>query len=276
MTTILLATDFSLSAHWATDYARQLAERLHARLVLLHVYDPLPTNAPAHEWLTSTAEAQYVQAIHQLTSLRHELMGAAEERLAISIIARPGSAGVGSPADTILEVALREKADLLVMGLVGDHPHEARLQGSLATGLIPHTPVPLLLVPPGATYHAIQNMVLALDLSAPINSLALDTARQFARLFQATIDIICVEDEPTDTQRVAARHVRKLLQHDPHTFCFLPGYDLPAALDAYFAEAKADLIMLLPKGHTWLHTFLLESVTQQVARLATVPVLAAA
>ncbi len=271
MSTILLATDFSASAHWATDYARQLAQQLKARLVLLYVYDPLPAVTPAHEWLTSTAEAQYMHAMHQLTQLRSQLLTQTKGALDISVIARPGS-----PASGIEDEARQQQADLLVMGLVGDEPRKARLEGSLATNLIPHTPVPLLLVPPGTTYHAIRNIVLALDLAHPIDSLALDTARQFARLFGATLDLVCVEDEPTRKQQRAARQVCERLRNDPHTFRFLPGYDVVLALDHYFAEAKADLIMLLPKPHTWLRTFLFESITQEVARLANVPVLTTA
>ena len=36
MTTILVAADFLANAHWATDYALQLASQLTARLVVIH------------------------------------------------------------------------------------------------------------------------------------------------------------------------------------------------------------------------------------------------
>ncbi len=39
MTTILVATNFSASAHWATDYALNLAGLLQLRLVVVHAYD---------------------------------------------------------------------------------------------------------------------------------------------------------------------------------------------------------------------------------------------
>lgn len=53
-------------------------------------------------------------------------------------------------------------------------------------------------------------------------------------------------------------------------------FDSPATVIAGEAlNQKADLLMLLPKPHSRLRTWLLESVTQKAARLATVSVLAA-
>jgi len=270
MKTILLPTDFSPSAHWASDYAIQLALFANARLVLLHIYDPLVAMGLDGDWLGRETQKQYDQAIRQLGDLRSRLVHQAKGDVMVSVVARSGLR-----ASVIEEEVVNQQADLLVMGLVGDEPRRAREEGSLATDLIPRTQVPMLLIPPGSRFQTPRNIVLALDLAQPLNLLALNTARQFARLFGATLDMICVEDEPGPDLQQAAVHVRSLLQNDPHTFQFLSGYDLPLALDAYFADHRADLIMLLPKPHSWLRTLLLESVTQETARVASIPVLAA-
>ncbi|MFD2935168.1 hypothetical protein [Spirosoma flavum] len=65
------------------------------------------------------------------------------------------------------------------------------------------------------------------------------------------------------------------MSNQPLTFRYLPGYDVARVLKNYLLNHEADLIMLLPGPHSRLGTFLLESDTQEVARLATVPVLAA-
>ncbi len=270
MTTLVVATDFSENAHWATNYALQLACRLRARLVVVHAYDPLPNSAPAHEWMTSTDEAEYQRAIRKLSRLRQQMMKTTKGSVEVSVVARPGS-----PAAMIRTEAMAQKADLLVMGVVGSEPIKARQLGSLATDLIPQTPVPMLLVPPGAVYQQPNNMVLAVDLSEPVNAIAMDSAMRFADLLRASLDVVCVEDEPDASEREAARHLRDLLRHQPHTFSFLPGLDVALALEDYLTNHKADLIMLLPKHHSRLQTWMLESVTQEVARLSSVPVLAA-
>ncbi|MEZ0484170.1 universal stress protein [Fibrella aquatica] len=270
MTTILVTTDFSAGAHWATDYALELARQLHTRLVVFHAYDPLPNVTPAQEWLTSTPETQYFLAMRPLSLLRDQMLAKTDGCVDISVVAQPGS-----PGAHLAEEAASANADLLVMGVAGDEPKLARELGSLATDLIPRTQVPMLLVPPGAVFQAPQNMVLAVDLAQPINALAMATVMRFTKLLNVSLDVVCIDDEPTETQQKAARHIRDLLLNQPHTFSFIPGFDVPLALDTYFEQHKADLICLLPKPHNKLRTYLLESVTQEVSRLATVPVLAA-
>ena len=84
-----------------------------------------------------------------------------------------------------------------------------------------------------------------------------------------------MEDEPDETLRKAAEQVKKLLVTQRHTVTihFLSGNNLSVALEDYLVEHRADLIMLLPKPHSRLRTFWLESDTQEVSRSATVPVL---
>lgn len=268
MTTILVSTDFSASAHWATDYALELAKQLDTRLVVVHAYDPLP-NAFS-DGIDATTGGAYFLAIRQLSLIHARMVSATKGQVDVSVVARPGS-----PMASLVDEAAKQRADLLVMSLVGDEPVKARRLGSLATAMIPHTSVPLLLVPPGAVFHRPQNMVLAVDLTQPVDVLAIDMAQRFAHLLQTTLDVVCVEDEPDESLQEAASHIRDLLRYQPHTFSFIPGFDVALALETYLVEHRADLLILLPKPHSRLRTFLLESNTQEVARLATLPVLAA-
>lgn len=268
MKTILVATDFSVSAHWATDYALELACQLRLHLIVIHAYDVDLGYSP--DRMSPVDNGEYVQALGQLSQLRNQMLGATNHIINISIVARPGA-----PSAILIDEVAKTNADLLVMGLVGDEPIKARQLGSLATEMIPHTSVPMLLVPPGAVYQPLQHMVLAIDLSGPVDALSIDTALGFAQLLNASVDVVCIDDEPDELQQKAARHIRDLLRNQPHTFSFLPGYDVALALEDYLAQHRADLIILLPKPHSRLQTWLLESNTQEVARLATIPVLAA-
>lgn len=115
MTTILVAADFLANAHWATDYALQLARQLTARLVVIHVYDPLPNTAPAQEWMTSSTEAEYYLAMRKLRRLRQKMMKTTKGSLNVSVVARPIAALFDSPATVIAGEALNQKADLLML-----------------------------------------------------------------------------------------------------------------------------------------------------------------
>ena len=270
MKTILVATNFSANSHWATDYALELARQFRARLVLIHTYEPFPDHTVPLDGMGTESARQYEQAFGQLTVLRNDLLDATNSPVNISVVARPGS-----PATCIIEEAASQRADLLVMGVAGDDSPKARQLGSLALDMIPHTRVPMLLVPPGAAYHIPETVVLAIDLASPIDTLALARAKQFAQLLSVKLDLICMADEPDEPLREAAAGVSILLAGQSHTVHFLPGNDLSDVLNEYTRTHQTDLIMLLPKPHNWLRVALMETDTQEVARLTTIPVLAA-
>lgn len=269
MKTLLVPVDFSPNSREAAQYALGLALDLGASLVLLHAYDPLPPNAPAHEWLTSTAQAQYYSALEKLHQLRNQLQQSVAKPLPIQVLAQ-----AGSPETVIHRAIGLVRPSGLVMSLTGDHPLWARQEGSLATGLLGQTAWPVLIVPPGVVYRKPQNLLLGIDLSRPLDALALARVIQFAHRMQAVVDVICVDDQPTTEQQQAARHIRHLLGSVPHTLSFVGGYDLATAFEQYETQYRTDLVILFPMPHPRWQRWLVESDSQAVARLSARPVLA--
>lgn len=258
MKTIVLAIDFADDADQAAYYALALTQQLHARLVIVHAYEQR-TDVPAGLDPIPT----------QLEQLRKRLAHSTTDSVDISILAM-----YGEPRACINEVVAGQRADLLIMALADDRPYTARFLGSLPTDMIPQTPVSMLILPPGVHDSAVKSVVLALDLSETVDAVLLGQAKEFVEQIGARLNIICMNDEPNEQQREAAQRIRGLFDGLPHTFSFWPGNDLTTTLDNYMATHPTDLIMLLPKHHSRLSLWLMESVTQQVARQSVVPVLA--
>ena len=258
MKTIVLATDFAEGADQAADYALSLTQQLHARLIIVHAYAQR-TDVPAGINPIPT----------QLEQLRKRLARRSKNKVAISVLAM-----YGEPRACIDEVVAGQQADLLIMALADDRPYTARFLGSLPTDMIPQTSVSMLILPPGVHYKAVKTVVLALDLSEPVNAVLLGHAKEFVQQAGASLAIICMDDDPDAQQQEAAQGIRQLFDGLPHTFSFWPGNDLTTTLDNYMATHPTDLIMLLPGHHSRLSLWLMESVTQQVARQSVVPVLA--
>ena len=256
--TIVLATDLTDSAAQAADYALALATRLHARLVLVHAYEHSPD-----------VSSDFVYTPLRLERIRERLVRTCRGSVEVSVVARQGD-----PRTCIEAVVAEERADLLVMALADTRPYTARFLGSMPTEMIPQTAVSMLILPPGSQYKPLETMVLAVDLSEPIDAVTLGKAKAVAQQLGVALDIICMDDHPDAPRREAARHLRELFVGLPHTFSFWPGNDLTTTLDDYFTTHPADLIMMLPRHHNRLTIWLMESITQQVARQAFVPVLA--
>jgi len=137
---ILVPIDFSPSSHQALDAAAELAERFNAHVTLLHV-------------IPEYANAVLPESVSQETLVEAQRT-AANERFAISTgaleakkIACSMSVEVGSDvASTILDIAERENADLLVLtthGLSGWYP---QVFGSIAEKLVKLAQCPVLLL----------------------------------------------------------------------------------------------------------------------------------
>lgn len=271
MKTLIIATDFSEGASWAEDYALDLARQFHLRLVIIHVYPE--TEGLLHltpEALFDSTEDGQALAYSQLKQVRDRLRHRAGGTVDISVFTRQGL------FDSVMgDEVQRFGADLVVMGAVGKLPQENRFFGSRAIDMIGQTRVPLLLIPPHVQYHTIQTVVFALDLSNMIDAVSLDNAIHLANLFQATVDLVCVEDESNRAaDREAAEHIRHMLRHLPHTISFLSGSDFVNKLNEFVAEHKSDMVIMMPRPSGRLSTYLLESFPRQIAYQEAVPIVA--
>ena len=258
MKTFVLAIDFTDSAAQVADYALALANQFHARLVIVHAYEP-----------RADSPTDSVHTLARLEQIKEQLTHRSKGSVEVSVVARHGE-----PRASIEAVVAEEQADLLIMALADDRPYTARFMGSLPTDMIPQTVVPMLILPPCSSYKPMKTVVLAIDLSEPTDAVTLGKVKEFVQVLGVSLDIICMDDNPDSQRMEAAKRIQELFDGLPHTFSFLPGYDLTITLDDYSVTHPADLIMMLPKHHNRLAIWFMESVTQQVARQSLLPVLA--
>jgi nucleotide-binding universal stress UspA family protein len=127
---ILLATDFSDSAVLAHVYAEYLAVALKASIVVLHVCEHPPAEAPFKEEGDIQAKLRMLQD--------------SMEARAVSVIIQRSR---GNPGDQILSAAQQLDMDLIVMGLQGHNHVPYGLLGATAHTVTTNGPCPVLTVP---------------------------------------------------------------------------------------------------------------------------------
>ncbi len=271
MKTIAVATDLTPNGNQAAHFAIQLAHAQQADLLLINVFHFWPLN-PAETGgdFSLSADAMHDDSQRALKHLASELHGRYGSEVAIRCLTRQGH-----PIPAILETAQAEHVDLLVMSTVGSAPQSAQIMGSVASDMVPKTHVPLLLVPPSTEYSAINNVVLGIDLDLPPDAVVFDTTLNFARQFGCAVDVLCIHDNPSDTEvQHRAEHIRHLMATVPHTLTILPGSEVYDLLLTFAHRNKADLIMMLPQAHNWFRQIFVDGETQRIARLTDIPLLA--
>jgi len=135
MKTIMVATDFSDASYGARTYARQLALRFSAKVLLVHVVEvPAESGAEQHAPLSQRIDAAEDQLQKMVSALHFD-------NVRCAMIVRSGNI-----RDTILELIKERDADLLIIGTRSkDHKPGDRL-GSVAEKLLRDMPCPVLTV----------------------------------------------------------------------------------------------------------------------------------
>jgi len=134
---LLLATDLSPASAAATEQAFELASRLTAPLLIVSVIDPGQLRLSG---------GRFGQRVDQVRMQR--------ERVAQDLVARGRRVGVpvsfliweGDPGESIVEAAVAERADLIVVGSHGRSGVGRFLIGSVSDHVVRHAPCPVLVV----------------------------------------------------------------------------------------------------------------------------------
>jgi len=140
---ILLASDGSDHALLAAKVAAEIVSKFGSKLTLLSVYTPPVVPAPmmeAPEMVETTTILRYAE----------ELQDGVERRTG-QVLEEAGGPyfcrrEIGHPVDMIVNVAGREKADLIVMGSRGLGGLESFLLGSVSDRVLHHAHCPVLIV----------------------------------------------------------------------------------------------------------------------------------
>ncbi|HOZ86508.1 MAG TPA: universal stress protein [Bacteroidia bacterium] len=270
METIVVGTDFSAPANNAVDYAVNLAKFFNTKLVLVNAY-PLPV-AGYDTFLSSEIIASVQDSsIKGLEALRSDIIRKNYD-FGIECVSEAGTS-----AAVVNWVASRCSADLVVMGMVGEGGFlKKHLLGSSALQAARDLTIPLFIVPEAVTYQRVQRICFACDMEKIEEGTLLQTARYFASVFGAEIEIVTVKqsrEEVAWNKSETYAVVEKRLRNTKHKSVYIKDNDVSQALEYYFKFHKTDLVLVNPKKHGFFQTLFGESVTENLAFNIEVPLL---
>ena len=126
---VLFCTDFSKTAQGALPYAISLVQEYGAELTLLYTLDHFPQSG----WQNSLIEArQRLESVVPAASLKSDKV--------------KSTARIGKPYQEIIQIALEDRTDLIVMGVHGHGAVDGVIFGSTTNRVIQLGPCPVLVV----------------------------------------------------------------------------------------------------------------------------------
>lgn len=141
MKTLLVPLDFSEATKPLLAQAEVLAKDLQARVILLHVIEPLATAIPvgaSMDVLTATPppDPQNAEIIEKRMASFTENFATVETKVV-----------VGLAIEDILSTAADEKADYIILASHGHGALYHLFSGSVVTGVLKRTKCPVVVVP---------------------------------------------------------------------------------------------------------------------------------
>ena len=276
MKKILVPTDFSPNAETALYFAMGLAKQHGCMLILLNIIETPFDDDPSEETLNEL-KIEKITAGERLKLLSQQIDYSGDIKYECLVELEENA------VKGIANVSKKTEADLIVMGTKGEKGAADFVFGTITSGVIEDAQCPVLAVPEGIRLdRPIKKMAYATDfLQSDLG--AIKTAVVLAAAWNATLNIMHVyEDgatavEPEEDVEKLGKFIKIIsekINYERMSFELLTGDDVESRLLEYANSGNTDLLLLSTRHRNYLGRLLNTSLTQNLARLASVPLLA--
>lgn len=259
MKTIIVPVDFSRTSINTANYAVKMLTGQHDTEVILY---------HAYEKSTEAAHAQ-------------ELIEELKQRLASSGIANVKTHTEENEdfPDALCRFARHHSAQLIIMGLTG----KSKLAQMFLTGktlkIVDKNPCPVLIIPPAATFNQIKNVAITSDFKEVGVSIPFIPIKAVLEMFRPNVHIVNVNSEhyvSLSEEFLGQRsQMSEMFGDYQPEFYFIGTYDFHETINQFVADKKIDMIITIPKTHSFIENLFKPSNTKKLVFESTVPVLAA-
>jgi nucleotide-binding universal stress UspA family protein len=276
---IVVPLDGSLTAEAILPQVRRVLYRNDSEVILVRAVEPPPV------------ENSLLVAEPLLSAAREYILGQ-QERLAKAGVRVKHVVRIGSPVALILDVVEEEKATMIALATHGSTGVKRVLFGSVAEQVIRKTPVPVLLLRPFWSYELlpqgapeqrpVRNLLLPVD-GSDLSVEALPGVIEFADLFETRVVLLRVLEEKKrkagsadgkpEAEKQLQALARSIEKKGVETLSLVEKGDPTEQILNAVRFHEIDLIAMTTHGRSGLRRAVTGSVTEDVLRKATVPLL---
>lgn len=278
MKTILVPVDFSSVSDNAADYAVELANKMKAKILLFHVYSFPVVPMNVYEFATDIpyiipVEEVEKDCIKALEKLKAALLQKNGNDLEIFYEYRSGVV-----TDEISRYADEHSVDLIVMGIDEAGFLNEKIIGSITTSLISESQKPVLVVHENVQFKPVQRIAIACDFDAIKNNIFFQTLNYLADLFDPHIYLLNVIKD--NNQALSDQQIKQRLDLDrnllnlKYSFAYINNPDVSEGINTFVQNNNIDLLMMVPRSHSFFYGWFHESTTKKMAFHTKVPLLA--
>lgn len=274
MKTILVPTDFSENANSAVKYAINLAEKIKAKIVLMHAFNITYPSAyvPVNiiENIIKEAELNHLERLINLYNKTTNNSSIPVEFVCIQ----------DEAIDSILKAANEKKVDFIVMGTLGaSHSLSKQLFGTNSLKIIEKATCPVITIPDNNVIGNIKTIAYSTNyLNSDIE--CLQTITEIAKCFNAKIKVIHISQTDEDKNKTEndmasfKSEVLKQIKYESNDFITLRGDNIEQRLEQFVSEGdNIDLLVMSAHNRSFTDKIFGKSVTKVMALYLKTPLM---
>ncbi len=264
MKTILVPTDFSNTARNAAKYALALADQIKAdRIVLYNAFqapisvDPMVPTVQLLDMDLMKKSSE--EGLHQF---KKELKSEPFGQIEIDTFSEYNVLTGG-----INDLAKAVAADFIVMGITGGGAVTETLIGSNAVSVSLHSTIPVIIVPPEASFKQIQKVLLACDFKQVLETTPIKPLKQLLESTGAALHVLHVNSSSEKSLNISFETMvlDGLLKGNSPQYHFVENESFTSGINLFADDNKIDLIITMPKKHGFFDSIFKKSHTKRLA-----------
>ncbi len=147
MKTLLVPLDFSDITDLLIEKAVEIARPLEAKIVLLHIVEPVANYVPVGATMDVIAAVPPIAETNEGVTGHEKHLNELAEPLRAMGLEVEGISLVGLAVDDIVDQAAKRKADFIILGSHGHGALYHLFSGSVVTGVLQRAGCPVIVVP---------------------------------------------------------------------------------------------------------------------------------
>jgi len=267
MKNILLATDFSENATNAINYAIHLFGTEEVKYTLLNTYVEPRTSTNVMVTFGEILKKESLEGLAKETkTLREKYEGL--DLIQMSYY--------GVLSGVVNKMADEVKYDYAVLGTKGVSALENFIMGSNTLQVVKSVKLPLLVVPNSSVFDGLHRISFAADYEHLDHMHLLDPMVTLAKSHGAEVKIVNVSEEEKSADfahAVEGFALHGIMDGVTHQFYTEVNSNVVDGLEKFNEEKDIELITMVARQHTFFDRLFHKSVTQEVSKLADVPML---
>lgn len=271
MKKILVPTDFSETSKNAARYAVNLARLIPgSQVVLYHLSDKMSLGSDSSP-VTETEEDRKLIVGAALENMIEELNA---PEVSFTSVAEGGS----SLVECLSRYVRHKGMDLVIMGITGATRLEQIFMGSNALDMVKANVCPVLIIPPNAQFKQIKNVAFTSDFKNVESTTPVSSIQKLLRAFKPTLHIVNVDHEHyvevTEEYKKEREQLQTMFSEFNPQFYFIRMYDFQDAVSSFAADHQIDMIITVPRKHSFLAGLYKTSYTKKLAYHSHIPIVA--